>query len=82
MRILWALLALATPALQGKLCDASGKCPAPYECVKTQRQKPSCEIVCHPSEKTKRAGCPEDQRCIQDGDKHICRPIDDGAFEP
>ena len=77
MRILLALLALAAP--QGQPCD-SGKCPAPYECVKTRRGQATCEQLCHPSQKNKQGGCPEDQRCVKDGDKHICRPIDDGAI--
>jgi hypothetical protein len=49
--------------------------------VKTHRTKPTCEQICHPSEKAKRGGCPEDQRCIKDGDQYICHPINDSPVE-
>jgi hypothetical protein len=55
------------PAGQGKICKSGDKCEAPLQC-----HKGTCQLVCKDN-----AACGENQRCIADGDKKICRPIDD-----
>ena len=63
------------PTGQGRACDAKSKCDGGLTCVSRGGLATStCELVCNA--KTK---CPEDQRCVLDGDSHVCRPINDAV---
>jgi hypothetical protein len=75
MRILLALVSLAVP--QGKPCVSSGQCAPPLQCVQTRRLRATCEQICHPSQKNMQGDCPQDQRCVKDGEHYICRPAAD-----
>ena len=63
------------PPGRGRACDAKSKCDARLQCVdRGGLAKATCELVC--SAKTK---CPEDERCVIDGNSYVCRPINDGS---
>ncbi len=62
----------AAPAGQGKVCSAKDKCEAGLSCVQSGDGRSTCQILCNA--KTK---CPEDQRCVKDNGRSICRPIND-----
>lgn len=70
-----ALPALAkAPPGQGRKCTAKQKCEASLTCVDTGAGSSRCELLCKDN-----SSCPEDQRCIRDGNQKICRPINDGV---
>jgi hypothetical protein len=57
---------------QGRFCDAQNKCESGLQCVPHPGAKSRCEVVC-----ASNSQCPEDQRCVKDGSKMVCRPIED-----
>lgn len=77
--VLTALLGWLSPgadaraAQQGGRCDARHACAAGLECIPRGEGTSSCERLCHANAK-----CPADQRCVKNGEHHICRPITDG----
>jgi hypothetical protein len=71
--LLCAPIAFAkAPSGQGSECDSKNKCDAGFTCVAKRAGKSTCEMLCAANTK-----CPEDQRCVKDGDKSVCRPITD-----
>jgi len=57
------------PTGQGSECDARKKCTGGLECVEHDGGKSTCEIVCGPNKR-----CPQEQRCVREGVRAICRP--------
>lgn len=58
---------------QGAPCSVKQACSSGLECVPRGDGTGTCERLCHASAK-----CPEDQRCVKNGQQHICRPVTDG----
>lgn len=58
---------------QGTPCSAKQTCTSGLACVPRGDGTGTCERLCNAAAK-----CPEDQRCVKNGEKHICRPVTDG----
>ncbi len=57
---------------QGAPCSAKQSCTGGLECVPRGDGTGTCERLCKASAK-----CPEDQRCVKNGEQYICRPSTD-----
>jgi hypothetical protein len=60
------------PPGQGRACSAANKCPAKLQCVARKSAASTCELRC-----ARNADCPQDQRCVKDGETKLCRPVTD-----
>ena len=66
---------IKAPLGRGRACDAKSKCDPGLQCVdRGGLAKATCELVCSANAK-----CPEDERCVLDGNAHVCRPINDAT---
>ena len=79
----WVMLVifLAAPAVapakpppgQGRSCDERRGCDRPLACVTRATARATCELLCGDGQ-----SCPEDQRCVRDAGREVCRPFHDG----
>jgi len=60
------------PPDQGQRCDAKKTCPAKLTCVPRKDGNATCELKCSTN-----GECPSDQRCVNDANARVCRPITD-----
>ena len=58
---------------QGQACVEGDACDGRLKCLRGPSGRSTCELPCADNAK-----CPEDQRCVKDGPRRICRPIEDG----
>jgi hypothetical protein len=61
------------PVTQGGRCVSTHVCARPFQCLAGPFGR-TCEIPCGARGD---APCPEDQRCVKDGPRTVCRPIGD-----
>jgi len=82
MRVMIAfciLVGTAASAGEGGSCGSDGDCKPPLTCVaKKSKGKGRCQRVCDPLAPR----CPEDTRCVKDGEASVCLPINDGRSPP